>query len=240
MRKKIDKDYPGPQKALPSFNRLFFCLFLLTAFSFGLTIYAVLKSNSYFLTSPFQKYFSFEILDTKTASTIFVTFISLLLVRHQFVIGFKPKIIYECKKTKTSVNPELDHGGILWQVKIRNVGLGTAIFSSYVFRVGLLQVSESDYNKEFTEIIEELKTQGLYYEEDYYLSNITNGYAMPSKDERILFEVRLPNGYAIKQIDVKMVFSGYLGGKYHKEVYLIPRRGIFKKEPRPISTDDAT
>ena len=230
MKKIAHKNYPGSQKKLRSFNSLFFLLSLMAGIFLLLTIYSILRDNLYDARINYPRWLWLNILDTKTACTIFVSFISILLVRHHFIIGFKPKIVYECRKTKQPYNAELEVGKILWQVKIKNVGLGTAVFTHYCFRVGISEINSGQYDLDFSQVINTLKANNIFFEDDYYLSNITNGYAMPSKEERIVFEILLPIGYSLKQLDIKMKFEGYLGGLYEKEVFAIPRIGIYNRE----------
>jgi hypothetical protein len=229
--------YPGPQTRLPKFNWLFFFLSLLTFLFFLLTVYAVVKSNPGLGSTQSKEFFSLELLDTKTACTIFVSLVGLLLLRHQFVIGYRPKLIYEGSKKDAANHPELPENNLVWQVKIKNVGLGTAIFSDFKFRLSLNQTEDKSYDLGFFDTVEKLEEEGFRFEEDYYLANITNGYAMTTKEEKIVFEVILPKGHGIKQLDLKMTFEGYLGGKYRKEVYIIPRRGIFKQKSKELGSD---
>ena len=206
---------------------------------FLLTVCAIIKQNYSHLGSLNLKS-SLEILDSKTACSLFATFFGLLLVRHQFILGFKPRIVYECVKTTSAFHPELTGKGILWQVKIKNVGLGVSVFSSYKFKIGIESITEGEY-QDFNTAIEDLKKNGFFPEEDFYLSNITSGGALPSKEDKIIFEILLPVGYKIKQIDLRMFFEGYLGGRYRKDVYLIPRLGIPNKEDNkntPQETED--
>lgn len=227
FNRNITKTHPGPQTQIHRFNAVFSFLLLFTIIFFLLTIYAIFKQNFEYFSLP-ELENSIEILDTKTACSLFATFLGLLLVRNQFIVGSKPKIVYECVKTKSSSNPELENKGILWQVRMHNVGLGAAAFLSYKFRVGIDCINDGEY-VDYATTIEELKKNGLLLEEDFYLLNITFGGAMSAKDQQIIFEILLSVGYKIKQIDARVIFEGYLGGRYQKDMYLIPRLGIPNK-----------
>jgi hypothetical protein len=223
----ISKTHPGPQIKLRKFNAVFSFLLACTIIFFLLTIYAILKQNFNLLRLPELEH-AIEILDTKTACTLFATFLGLLLVRHQFIVGLQPRFVYECAKVKSASNPEFDDKGIVWRVKIQNVGLGAAAFVSCKFRIGINSINSGQFF-DYKMTIENLRKNGFSLEKDFYLLNITFGSAMSAKDFKIIFEILIPAAQKIKQLDMRIVFTGYLGGKYQKDLYLIPRLGIPSK-----------
>ena len=187
-----------------------------------MSLHALLQENKAELLNNFPKILNIKILDFKTAITITLTIIGFILIRKNFVVGLKPRIIYETKKRKASNiwmgKPDED----VWAVTIRNVGLGAAVIENFTFSLFKEKKYEFDYQK----INEELKRLNLRLEVDYYLANITRGYTLSAKEETCIFEIPLNKSDKVKYLDIKLKFKGLLGDRYNKEIYCIPRKGI--------------
>lgn len=169
-----------------------------------------------------QSYFNLKILDTKSAITIFVSTLGLTLIRNQFLLGFKPRIIYEGVKLKKGTIDFLHSTENVWSVKIKNVGLGAAVIETYKFRLN----PNEGFDLTYHEVIEHLKGKNLYREKDFFLNNITQGYTISAKDNLVIFELVLFRSEVLSCLDVQMTFQGFLGARYIKEVFCIPRNGI--------------
>jgi hypothetical protein len=103
-----------------------------------------------------------------------------------------------------------------------NVGLGPAEIESYKFRLDPV----GKYNLTFHGLIEKLAELGLKLDSDYFLNNITKGYTVAQKEPLIIFEASLYKLDTLRCFDIEIRFKGYLGNKYIKEIYCIPRKGI--------------
>jgi hypothetical protein len=192
---------------------------------FLLTVYALLIDNQDLLHLPWLKR-PVKLLDAKTACTLFATFLGMLLIRNQFIIGSKPRLIYSSSKVKPGKHPEFDSNKICRQVKLVNAGLGAASFSKYEFRMGLDSTGDTQPFVDFASIIQKLQAAGFILDKDYFLTNITSGGAMSSKEEKVIFELVLPPAHQLVQLDLRITFEGYIGGRYVKDIFLIPRAGI--------------
>jgi hypothetical protein len=213
----ITSIYPGPQKRKFRFELTLFTLYFLLLIFLIFSGYAFIQENQ--LSS--KQIFKYKLLDLKSAITILFTVAGLILVRKHFVLGLMPRIIYEARKHDKEKTWLLNSNESVWAVKIKNVGLGPAIMLSISFRLKV----DGEYMG-YQKFIEELRLKGLCLERDFYLSNITLGYTIPSKDEACIFEVVINKTIDLKCLDVKMEFKGLLGEKYSKVVYCIPRLGI--------------
>lgn len=220
------KNYPGAQKSIWRVNSIMTLLILLTLIFFCLTIHATLQNNPGLIGARdwLKEISALNLLDIKTSCSIFVSLLGLILVRHHFILGFKPRIIYETNKSIDETT-KIEY----WEVRVKNVGLGAAVIKKYVFRLNISSIDNKEYDCDFQELIETLQSHNIFLEKDFMLGNLTKGYTLTSKKEKVIFKICLPKAFGIKQLDLKMIFIGFLGGKYKKEVYLIPRRGIFKK-----------
>jgi len=218
--------YPGVQRPIWRFNSLMFFLVGLTIIFFLLTIYSSIQENLILFSADHwvRRFVSYEILDTKTSCTIFISLLGLILIRHHFILGFKPRLIYESEKILDQTSKTES-----WEVKIRNVGLGAAVIADYKFRLSMDNANDAkDYTLDFQQVKNILEAKNIYLDKDFSLTNITKGYTLTSKEEKVIFKIVLPKAFIIKQLDIKLIFVGFIGGKYRKEVFLIPRKGIFK------------
>ena len=221
---KVISIHPKGQDRIGNFSWLFATLFFFAVIFFCLTIYNVVKDNIK-EDSTYYKFFSLTIIDTKTCCSTLLTLIGLLLVRHHFVLGFRPIIAYERLISKASSHPNFSNCNV-WQVKIKNVGLGPAVFSQFQFRAQKQGLSSSEYFMDFTETEHWLQQNGFVPEKDFSLWTISKGATLPSKDQLVIFELKLTNQTRLDQLDLLVTFKGVVGGAYQKELYLIPRLGI--------------
>lgn len=237
--KNLDKIHGGPQKNIFAINYILFALLFLTAIVFFLIIYAILQDNAELLLAKKNHHLvQMKLLDLKTSFTIFISLLGLILLRHHFLEGFKPRIVYETKKCKTPTFDAYDFEGEIWQVKIRNVGLGAATILDYEFRFHPSKITNKKYLTNYSEVIKEISKEGVNLESEYYLDEITAGYTLPSKEEIVLFEMETSSALKLKQLDLKIEFTGFLGGKYSKEIFLLPRLGINFEELLITRTQD--
>ena len=92
--------------------------------------------------------------------------------------------------------------------------------------MGLDSTDETQPFVDFPAIIQKLRAAGFILDKDYFLTNITSGGAMSTKEEKVIFEMVLPPPHQLVQLDLRITFEGYIGGRYIKDIFLIPRAGI--------------
>jgi len=188
-----------------------------------LLIYSILQENIDLINKRYHTYFGMRILDTKTCASLFITLIGLLLVRHHFLIGFMPILVYETRRTKKPTFDAIFENCEVWQVKVKNVGLGAAKILKYEFRLNQSEIEDTSHDKNFDETIVALNDINIVYDKDFCLEEITSGYTLPSKDEMIIFEINTAILSKLRQLDLQITFSGLLGNRFVKDVFLIPR-----------------
>jgi hypothetical protein len=220
----------GAQRKIWVVNFILFFLVTLTVIMAGLLVYGVLQENKDLINKKYHYYFAVKILDTKTCASLFITLIGLILVRHHFLIGFMPILVYETRRTKKPSYDAIFQDCEVWQVKIRNVGLGAAKILKYEFRVGQTSISEDDHDQDYDEVTKLLHSINIVHDRDYCMEEITSGYTLPSKDEILIFEMNTAMLSKIKQLDLQITFSGLLGGRFIKDVFLIPRNDLWFNE----------
>ena len=200
-------------------------LLFLTVTFFLLTVYNILQANVslFLLPEKAANFFNFKIMDTSTAASLFVTLLGALLVRHQFALGLLPRIIY---RSTNAIKNNTIHPGLsfeTWRVEIRNSGLGPAVINNSFYTLELFEEKEGCQMGNFHDIINELCKSGLVRDNDYWLENITAGFALCPKDDCIVFEIKLEYLEKIKRLDMLLYFQNQLGGKHSQEIYFIPR-----------------
>src|SRR4051812_41916730 len=98
IRSKIKEDpYPGAQKSVIDFSPIMIFLLSLSIIFLFLVFHSIIQENPIrFQRTEFLRDISkIKIVDTKTAFSILITLVGLILVRHHFILGFKPRLIYE-------------------------------------------------------------------------------------------------------------------------------------------------
>ncbi|PPK98284.1 hypothetical protein [Parapedobacter indicus] len=213
----------GAQRKIWAVNFILLFLMALTCLMAILLIYSILQENIDLINKRYHTYFGMRILDTKTCASLFITLIGLLLVRHHFLIGFMPILVYETRRTKKPTFDAIFENCEVWQVKVKNVGLGAAKILKYEFRLNQSEIEDTSHDKNFDETIVALNDINIVYDKDFCLEEITSGYTLPSKDEMIIFEINTAILSKLRQLDLQITFSGLLGNRFVKDVFLIPR-----------------
>lgn len=201
-------------------------LVILTATFFLLTFYSILQTNLNFLPIELGSFLSFKILDTSTAATLFVTLLGALVVRHQFALSLHPRINYKSASTKRNESTDPALSFRTWRVELRNSGLGAAVIISAKYALALADSTSNPLIGTYRDIIEALAAIGLVREQDYWMENIATGFAVSSKDDCFVFEIRMEHKAKIKRLDMMLLFQDQLGGKYQRELFLIPRHSV--------------
>lgn len=165
---------------------------------------------------------SIKILDTNTAATLFVTAVGALLVRRQFVLGLRPRIGYKTARTTKEIVRNGNKMLEVWQVKIRNTGEGSAIINRSEFELKTETLKNSTSFFTLIDVITELNKIGLVRGEDYWLENITSGFALPPQEDCIVFEIKIEHVPKLKRLDMLLHFQGLLGDRYFREIFFIP------------------
>lgn len=170
------------------------------------------------------RYLSFKILDTSSAASLFVTLMGALLVRHQFALGLLPRINYKSAKAirKDSASPDASFS--TWRVELLNSGLGAAVINSTKYLLELSDEKSGECSGGHKQIIQELAKVNLIRDSDYWLENITTGFALSPKEGCPVFEIKTEHLSKIKRLDMVLYFQDQLGGKYWREIFLVPHR----------------
>jgi hypothetical protein len=108
-------------------------------------------------------------------------------------------------------------------VKIRNAGQGTAIINRSEFELETSPIKSNSSFLALGEVVKELAKSGLVRNEDYWLENITNGFALPPTEDCIVFEIKSEHVSKIKRLDMLLHFQGVLGDKYCRKIFFIHR-----------------
>ena len=200
------------------------CLVVLIATFFFLTLYSILQANLTLLPDEVIPYLSVKVLDTSTAATLFASLMGAMLLRHQFALGLLPRINYKSAKgtRKDSDNPEAFF--LTWRVEILNSGLGAAIVNSTDYCLELSGGDEGRCTGGHKDIINQLTLVNLVRDQDYWLENITTGFALSPKDGCPIFEIKQEHLAKIQRLDMMLYFQDQLGGKYRREIFLVPHQ----------------
>lgn len=206
-----------------SFDLLHVSLIVLTVTFFILTLYAIVQENLSLLSIEPTDILSFKILDPSSSASLFVTLVGALLVRHQFVLGLRPRLGYKSIITTKQNAGNNKQSCEVWQVSIQNVGLGAAIVDGIYFRTGMSAVKDNPFTLTQNEVIKELAKYKLIHGQDYWLENISVGFTLPHGENYVVLEIKTEHRGKLKQLDALISFRGFLGDKYHREVFFIPR-----------------
>lgn len=212
-----------PQQTLWSFDLMLTCLITLTITFFILTLYSILQANVDLFNFKSAKWLSIKILDTSSAATLFITLLGALLVRHQFALGILPRINYTSTLTTKQDSRVSSKAFETWRVDIRNTGLGSAIITKTEYFIKTSKKGRVAEPKSFNEIVDELVKLELIRGEDYWMSSITSGFSLSSKDEFLVFEIKTVHLKKLPSIYMNLFFQGQLGDKYCREILLTPR-----------------
>jgi len=110
-------------------------------------------------------------------------------------------------------------------VNIKNVGSGIALIRSVKYRV-VPPNENKEYDHSYDDVIETIAQEGYENRKDFVLLEFSNGFALSPKDEKSILEVPISNYLKGKTLDIKIEFEGFLGDRYCKEIFCIPRKGI--------------
>jgi hypothetical protein len=218
--------HPGKQRKIFSLNALDVFLYLFLVAFIILFFYEFSKRNFPDLLCALHIPI-FYFIDLDKIITITVTLIGLIITRNSIAHGMRPYLVYECKITDKS-DFNLKKFKHILSIQIKNVGSGVARIRSIKYRMSFDLTLElpSKYQSDFDNIIKTLEIKHLKNRKDYALLEMTNGYALPSKEEKTLFEIPLGRSLENTAFDIKIEFEGFLGDRYSKEIYCIPRRGV--------------
>lgn len=231
--KPIKRDYPGPQKATGHFffspHKLLGILILVTCLLF---IQALLHDNAKLLALPAASIlWSIEILDNKSSVTLLIGLLSIGFISRQLSLGYRPFFNYKCQQTRLSgyaLRTSIDK---FWSVTLQNVGSGPALVSGSFYRVSSDLNSLGDY-KNYDAAMTSLGDLGFTNGKDCVVTFLSNGWSLAAKSEFIIAELELTKTIdKLQALDIKVEFSGLLGDTYIKEIYCIPRRGIYPVNP---------
>ncbi|WP_276366224.1 hypothetical protein [Chryseolinea sp. H1M3-3] len=161
-------------------------------------------------------------LDTESSASLFVTLLGALVVRHQFVLGLRPRIGYKTMYATKELGPDSKEFCATWQVRIRNAGQGTAIINRSAFELETSPPKSNSSLHVLREVVKELAKSGLVRHKDYWLENITDGFTLPPKEECIVFEIKSEHVSKIKRLNMLLYFQGLLGDKYYRKILFIP------------------
>ncbi len=239
--KSKNDSLPGQQVSKLTINLLLALLIILCIIFLLFTIYNIIKDNLNIwypevqgIKSNWRTFFeTYTFFDAKTSCTIFITLLSLILIRKHFIIGFEPRIIYESRDVTAPCTEKIS--GNVWQVHIRNVGMGSALVNSIKYRTG----RSGGYKLSYIEI-KEIFSEYRIDETDYFLPNISRGFVFLSKDDKVLFKIKKDKIPQNKTIDLEIIFKGFLGGKYVKQIFLFPNNSMPAKDASPAAAPATT
>ena len=225
--------YPGPQKEISrplSTNRFLFFLVVIAVLLF---LQAVAHDNYQRLNiTPFWlgsiDIWSIQILDNKSSATIIVGLLGLAFVNRQVVLAYRPFLNYRSQKTSSStfaLRQDANNKGF-WGVKLQNIASGPAIVTRSLYRV-----SKNDEYEGYESVLAKLSEAGLTNGEDFVLRFLSNGWCLAAKDECIIAEFDLQKAMSLSALDIKVEFKGLLGDEYEKQIFCIPRKGIYPQNP---------
>ena len=232
--RSLDHLYPGPQKEIRrslSTNRF---LMILIAIALVLFLQSVAHDNYQRLKFPgvLSGIWSMQILDNKSAATMIIGLLSLAFVNRQVILAYRPFLNYRSQKTNSSTFAlgKESNAKEFWVVKLQNVGSGPAIVTQSLYRVSATPGILGKY-EEYDGALRNLTAAGLTNGEDFVLRFLSHGWALAARDECILGELNLPKAMNVYALDIRVEFKGLLGDTYTKEIYCIPRNGIYPNNP---------
>jgi hypothetical protein len=218
---KKNKHHPGPQKKIFSYNFLIFSLNILFIILFLLCLAKFFQYYGRDLILGIQLP-NLNFIDLDKLLTITLTVLGLIIARNNIAHGMRPYIVYECKRGKPI---ELKHFSNVLSVHIKNVGSGIALIRSIKYRM-VSDGGKSEYSKNYDDIIAITSQQGYINRRHFILLEISNGFALSPKDEKCVFETPISNYLNDKAFDIMVEFEGFLGDRYEKEIFCIPRKGV--------------
>jgi len=229
--------YPGPQKEIRRVLSAATFLKVLVGIVCLLFVQSVVRENHPELRqSPFTslpaRLLSIQILDNKSAATLLVGLISVAFINRQVTLAYRPVFNYRSQQTSTSTFalPKSQDNGNFWAVSLQNVSSGPAIAVKSSYRAVFGVDGPGEYGP-YDDVIRKLTAGGLTNGQTFVIRPISRGWCLAAKDECIIFEAALPSALGLHSLDIKIEFQGLLGDEYTKEVFCIPRMGIYPNKP---------
>jgi hypothetical protein len=178
-----------------------------------------------------------SLLGVPTAISLFVGILTLLVVRSQFAMANRPEINYECMPRSTTEHglPAPD-GSRLWAATIQNSGGGLARIASLEYEILLADPAAagaaSSYQP-YADAVGVMARCGLTLGQDYWLTSLSSGSAIPAGSAKELCELTLATEQRLLALDARLVVKSILGETFVKEIYCIPRRQLTTQHPTP-------
>jgi hypothetical protein len=110
----------------------------------------------------------------------------------------------------------------VWQVSIRNAGLGAAIITSIQFKFANKTEKENSKLLSNEELVKELEKHDLILDQDYWLEFISSGFTLAPEKDCCLFEIRIEHFSKIKHLEAIVFFQGFLGERYSRDIAFSP------------------
>lgn len=199
------------------------CLLTLTILFFLATLYDIIQANLSVFAVEVSRFWSFKILTASSSATLFVTLLGAMLVRRQFAISLLPHLSYTSAKIFRADLSTMGERCETWRVDLHNTGLGSAIIESVEYIVEQEGAKGGSRSHGFEGAVKKLTDAGLARESDYWIKNLTAGFALSPKDDCFLFEIKTQYVGKLKGIDMVLYFKSLTGDKYRSEISLIPR-----------------
>ncbi len=221
-------DIPGPQievRKIKPFSSLLNSLIILFSF---LVIFSLIQSNFLKENWPLLSFWKLKIIDTSNAITILVSLLGLQIAQKSFVEGLKPFICYTIKKTADSkLNLPTNAAGFL-SVSLQNQGKGAAIIKDMLFRIAFKDKKVrklEDWTNNINAVRQILGDNKLQELEDYNVTFLSDGASIGSdKAEIVILEMPYSEINKFEYLDIKIIFDGFLGHRYSKTIYCLPRK----------------
>ena len=164
--------------------------------------------------------------------SLLVGALTLLLVRNQFALGFRPYISYRSRWVTqgddvvflTSAAPPV------WTVTAKNVGPGLGVIRDARVSAKCITVKEGEF-RWFDGTLEDLviflfDECELELNRQYAITLLSPGAAISSGDEVRVFELTTSASDKMEELVVDMEIEGALKDVFYKTVFCIPPRGL--------------
>lgn len=222
--------HPGSQRRVNRLNPLSIPIYLLFTLVSFLVLHAFIKENVDFATFPAAFVWKLNLLKVNDALMLLVALLGLLVARQQVELSVTPRLMYSCYPTAQSqFGLQVQQGRVIWTCKVKNVGSGMAIVRRCAYRV-TESVSKSKrkqpFNLSYLDVVKLLRKKGLEPGRDYVLMQYSIGAVIGGGEEQTLLEVNRDALDALKVVDVELVFDGFLGERFEKQIFMVPRDGI--------------
>jgi hypothetical protein len=227
------RDYPGPQREirrLLSPTHFFHALVVLTTLLFFQSF--VHDNRGALHLGPFMVFgidlWSLQVLDNKSSATLIIGLLSLSFINRQLLLAYRPFLNYRCQQSSTSTFALVGDGnnGNTWKISLQNVGSGTAVVVGSRYRVGTKGGEPAVY-EDYDHAMGRLVSYGFTNGVDFVVRYFSHGWSLAGKDDCIIAEIALQKALELDRLDVEVEFKGLLGDRYVKEMFCIPRRGIY-------------